>query len=392
MKVDASYDERNHIRRENDEAFEAGVQKLFRYLSFWEDDLHINLHLEALGREDILEPRTAEDIGLEKWENALHGEDVVLPYRARFPENDISAVPRSSCVRKMFVDADTGIWSGAVLQIARCCRGLQELTWINDETIRPDHLSYLRERRKAIAEELPNLPSSLREFVSCNNHDMPWTNVLPGLDLPNGEADILSTNIRQLSLGLRTIDVGNMPLAADFLFPLDDVCQPLSNTHLAWPLLEHVKIDSFPYVLPSGTWLLDWNRWEWDEENIDDPATAGLEIFDSDWMIEKRQANRNIIRTEHFHRLFISLGYAARRMPRLKTMALSQTSTQSLVSCEMWFWFTPGFPPALNWDSDLDYKPDERVAHAWGFRLKDMEKIIRDGYHGVLYQVKNAFT
>ncbi|KAL2841254.1 hypothetical protein BJY01DRAFT_249603 [Aspergillus pseudoustus] len=52
--------------------------------------------------------------------------------------------------------------------------------------------------------------------------------------------------------------------------------------------------------------------------NVPDPAT-GTQIFKSMWLLEEgEEVTRDIPKPEHFHRLFISFGYATRRMPCLK--------------------------------------------------------------------------
>ncbi|KAL2815309.1 hypothetical protein BJX63DRAFT_390073 [Aspergillus granulosus] len=81
------------------------------------------------------------------------------------------------------------------------------------------------------------------------------------------------------------------------------------------------------------------------------------------------------MRCEHFHRLVISLGYAAQDMPRLKIIdiTLYERPRANLN-------FTSGRGAegsiakrsTLIFESYSGYKPDKRIAAAWGFSLDDL--------------------
>ncbi|KAL4923400.1 uncharacterized protein BDV17DRAFT_296410 [Aspergillus undulatus] len=66
-------------------------------------------------------------------------------------------------------------------------------------------------------------------------------------------------------------------------------------------------------------WLLHYELLPEDAEDVPEPAT-GNKIFESRWLLEEDNATRDKPKPEHFHRLFISLGYAARRMRCLKSI------------------------------------------------------------------------
>ncbi|KAL4756688.1 uncharacterized protein BDW70DRAFT_164267 [Aspergillus foveolatus] len=72
--------------------------------------------------------------------------------------------------------------------------------------------------------------------------------------------------------------------------------------------------------LSCDKWLFDYELETSDKEDLPDPAT-GEEIFESRWLREDYRIVPNITNTEYFHRLFISLGYAARRLPLIKTIS-----------------------------------------------------------------------
>jgi hypothetical protein len=118
--------------------------------------------------------------------------------------------------------------------------------------------------------------------------------------------------------------------------------------------------------------------------------TTGFAIFDTQLVMEETEYFRDKMKIEHFHRLFISLGYAAQHMPRLKSINTSMVHTP-----DTQFKFISGREvgegllgnrPTLSFDSMSGYKPDERVADAWGFSLDDLE--IEDlGVDDVFHQV-----
>jgi hypothetical protein len=71
---------------------------------------------------------------------------------------------------------------------------------------------------------------------------------------------------------------------------------------------------------------------------------------------------------EHFHRLLISLGYAARRMPRLKDMKFEVESQDKFT-----LYLSNKFDEiTLGWHCYPPYQPDSRVAKAWNFDLDDV--------------------
>ncbi|KAL3451370.1 hypothetical protein BJX65DRAFT_321310 [Aspergillus insuetus] len=367
VKLKGTYNEQNPVREANDEAFKAGVMALFRPLASWCKGHQIFLTLQTLGREQAREPGTEAQCHADQWQHVLDGEEVVRPYRARFPHHDTSMLPQVGCVTELGFRVYYPFGDSHSIH----CRGLQILSLSTNELVRPDHLSYSRERREAIARELPNLPSSLQTLNYWGTIEQPWSNILPGLNLLGNDDDLLSANIRQLSLGLKELTLTMTSLGIDFLFPLDETCKPLPNVGLAWPLLEILEFKDVPYSLPSGEWLLDWDRYKWDDEDIDDPTTAGIEIFDTGFMSGDAYIERDIISVEQLHRLFISLGYAARRMPRLIALEFDLVALEH--TFELLFVYETFYPPCLEWITPLGYLPDERVAEAWGFRLEDYE-------------------
>ncbi|KAL5340774.1 hypothetical protein BJX70DRAFT_396473 [Aspergillus crustosus] len=179
-------------------------------------------------------------------------------------------------------------------------------------------MSCILAKRQDVMLGLLKLAQVLRVLSFSGLYHMPWANALPALNLlGNFDQDILAANLGFLS---------------EYLFDYD----------------------------PSS----------WDDEKFPDPMTAGPEIFHRRYHQGGLRVNRNRPRLEHFHRLYTFLGYAACRMPRLKSTTVSMEHGYNK------FRFDPGsfaVKPTLKWASHTGYKPGKRVASAWGFRLQDAD-------------------
>ncbi|KAL4871000.1 hypothetical protein BDV12DRAFT_207144 [Aspergillus spectabilis] len=376
------YHEQNLIRAANDEAFGTAIRSLFKLLNSWGEEIKISLALVTQGRDETLEPETEMNEDADQWQGVMDGEQVVSPYRAHFPDG-ISMLPQVTCVDELLYERMYNpLWPGAMLEIAESCLTLQRLHLTLQDSVRPDHLEFMRERRQALAAGLARLPSTLQEFRCNCELEHPWSNILPALDLrpPNSKIDGLSSTLRLLSCNLRKLKISGMSLDMDFLFPLDDSGNPTSDaSSLYWPYLESINLDS--------EWLLDYELSPEDAEDFPDPAT-GNQIFESRWLLEEDEVTRDKPKPEHFHRLFISLGYAARRMPCLKLINVFPVEWPRT---ELEFHGgSTATKQCLIFRSDSAYRRDQRVATAWGFSLDVMD--VEDtwpleDYHSVVCEV-----
>ncbi|KIA75850.1 hypothetical protein HK57_00377 [Aspergillus ustus] len=155
-----------------------------------------------------------------------------------------------------------------------------------------------------------------------------------------------------------------MSVDMDFLFPLDERGNPLAESSSRnWPHLETIALDSVAEYTPSGEWLFDYELESGDDEGFPDPAT-GDEIFESrvaGWP----RTNFTFTTTSDAWGV-IEGGHAS-------TVSLPSTSR-----------------PLLSLRSDSVYRPDQRVADAWGFELDEMEVVDegpRADYHLVVCSV-----
>ncbi|KAL4963983.1 uncharacterized protein BDV14DRAFT_175470 [Aspergillus stella-maris] len=93
-----------------------------------------------------------------------------------------------------------------------------------------------------------------------------------------------------------------------------------------------------------------------------------MEISESRWLRGEYEIVRDVINVEYFHRLFISLGYAARRMPRLKTISFD-VCVDPIIEFEFSSGGGGSTAATLTFEFQSGYTPDKRVADAWGFSL-----------------------
>ncbi|RHZ51668.1 F-box protein [Aspergillus thermomutatus] len=348
-RKEGDYSADNAVRRANDTAFQSAVIDLFKTLESWDKSHRLSVYPVLLGREPGQEPSTEEDdeAGLYNWNTADFGVRPVPVYRARFHDNGAAMLHDVSCIDKLSFHGTIEspryhqIWAGAAMQIAQHCPTLTEL-WLNlDEYIRPDHLEYIKERRQAVSEGLKGISSTLRVFRFENQHESNWKETMPALNVLSSSVDFLSISIRDLSLSLRELTLDQVPLYLDFLWPLDEKDHSLPGEWIVRPTPEDEAMIAA---------IDDWEA----------------EICDC----ERGFIERPILDQEQFHRLFISLGYAARHMPRLRAINFDLNHTHSFefrfsnkigTICAEW----------ELWDPD-SYRPDDRVVAAWGFSRNDL--------------------
>ncbi|KAL3482683.1 hypothetical protein BJX62DRAFT_245648 [Aspergillus germanicus] len=124
--------------------------------------LKVTLAVTVKGRDLTLEPETKEVEDLYRWQTVLDGEQwVIPPYHPRFPDDDEGLpMPSVSCIDELLFQKNYSyqrVYSGAALQIAEHCVTLRRLDLDLKETVRPDHLTYIRE----IDDKVLPVPSDL---------------------------------------------------------------------------------------------------------------------------------------------------------------------------------------------------------------------------------------
>lgn len=95
-------------------------------------------------------------------------------------------------------------------------------------------------------------------------------------------------------------------------------------------------------------------------------------LFEEEENLPDWQLSRNKLHHEKFHRLLISLGLAARRMPRIYEISFV-IREYSEIDFEFWNSGGSDEKPSMRMRNAGGYKPDQGVAEAWGFALEDLE-------------------
>ncbi|KAL3480407.1 hypothetical protein BJX99DRAFT_244382 [Aspergillus californicus] len=355
-----TYTPDNPIRRANNEAFEAGILNLFALLTGIAAGQRMTIRIETLGREKCYEPGTVP------WDmvGTARGKWAVRPYRAEFSNKDVP-LPRAPCVDRIIADASDNPCSKrirleAACSISQACHTLSYIQWETDDLPLPEHLDYAQQRRKYAL----HLPATLRTYDLRSLTTNPLHESLPAPVLLSGENDLLTSYI---SVWLRELRLEDVPLANDFLCPLNDQAKLRGE-----PIYR-------PDFLPSGEWL------NGPGPITDNPGIGDIDAPDFDYAEEVERINklyswngyiqlyyeREMVKREPYLLSNISLRYAARYMPRLQHLVF-----QFAIDPETDMTFVKGKPEeeaTLVWIGDRynDHRPDERVAHAWGFRLNE---------------------
>ncbi|KAJ6048450.1 uncharacterized protein N7446_011133 [Penicillium canescens] len=352
----------NPIRKANDIAFQAAMVNLFQELHSWNQSFRVKLDLGVRGRrgDPAPEPHTEDWDGAGEylWDYKDGRSFSTPPYRARFLSDmpDLASVP---CVEKLsFINENWPggthhqIWTGAIQIIIQRCPTIYELALNLDEWVRPDPLD--------IRVSYQFIPKSLQVLDYEREKEENWKQTLSPLNVIPSGIDSMSINLRDLSVNLRELKFKNSALAYDFMCPLDGEGKPeLGSLH--WP---HLKILEVEYVrpwLPSGEPTYHYTAEDQAEIN---------QIDDWDWEIcdlERGWLGPTERIEEHFHRLLISMGYAAQRMPSLKSLRFEIQSENEFI---LYFRNTAD-EITLGWECYPEYQPDERVAKAWNIDPDD---------------------
>ncbi|KAJ5092760.1 hypothetical protein N7456_008621 [Penicillium angulare] len=374
LKDDQSeYMVENEVRKNNDVVFQSSIISLFDILAPWDKSLRITLELIGWGRENGEEPAT-HDFDSDFWSGS--DSDIVPPYRANFIDDchsqlsDVSCIDQLSFPRICDRSFSHRISAASAMQMTQHCAAITSLRLNLDENLRPSHLEHIRAGRQAVSHGLKKLPDSLRVFHLTMQNEQPWKAVMPGLNVLACEVDYLSQNLGALSLSLRKLSIHWVSLAPDFMYPLDENNRPLpSSTLLHWPNLEYLKLE-LPPRLPCGQWIVHPSP---EDQNVIDAIEDWREIIINR---DKGNVARPILDSEHFSRVLISLGYAARRMPRLSTMQYTVYLDEHLWKYYFHFSFKRErqtsaaewcFHPS-EWCFHSPYNPNQQVREAWSCR------------------------
>ncbi|KAL2855763.1 hypothetical protein BJX68DRAFT_231122 [Aspergillus pseudodeflectus] len=404
-----TYTPDNATRRANNVAFQAAIVEFFNLLTTVPAETRVTLKMETLGREVGHEPGT--EVSLNPWgrPDGARGHWVVRPYRAELADKKCP-LPRVLCVDQIVAD---GAWYAfgkgpghepyhdtkhirleTAFYIAQACPTLSYFRWEVDDVARPEHFDYALERRRAFAESLLDLPATLQTLDISSLTAEVLHDSLPAPVLFADGNDLLSTNLRHISARLRQLHLYEVPVANDFLCPLDDNGEPRPGERLEWPNLSEILMTR-PNFLPSGEWLLDPNS-DAEDPGIDMDALAdpdfdyGEEVYRL--VGEDAYYWRSQLKSELYRLSLISLGYAARHMPRLEYMSVGLSTYPHSSLCfarENGVTGNGEGEATLTFEEENDRydedayrklpRADAKVARAWGFDLGELETEIVEG-------------
>ncbi|RAH53536.1 hypothetical protein BO85DRAFT_381422, partial [Aspergillus piperis CBS 112811] len=252
---------------------------------------------------------------------------------------------------------DHQIYAEAIYDIVKHCPYITGLRMILGYPQRPEELEYLRARRLAVPRGSTILPRSLKVFPLRNETETLGRTVMPLVKVLTLEAQSVATTIRNSSASLRDLKLENTALMLDFLCPLNKEGQPTLPV-VYWPHLETISLHNVTCWTDEGNWLTfpteeaqariaTVQQWEQGHDHPDDSHPS-----------------QPVIEIEHFHRLFISMGLAVQHMPRLSSIYFHPGAETELT---FEFRVVPGRYAIATWSSRPTYRPDHKVADAWGF-------------------------
>ncbi|KAL2846877.1 hypothetical protein BJY01DRAFT_247068 [Aspergillus pseudoustus] len=329
------------VQKANDNGYKSAVAALFEVLKTWDESCRVALQLCVEYSYTPAQPKPKySTLG-----TCITADAGVMPPNITIPD--------VQCISKLDLGTDQSprdqlysVSMASQIAIAQHCTRLNELhvAFLNEDLWETPESHYDKQRR-AFAKGLRNLSPSLRTFHLWEDDGKSsglWRSLL-------GEEDPLATNMGLMSLHLRQLQLYRARPPLDFLFPLDTSGKPIhSSRH--WPNLEVFENNQSPFLTRAGEWELIY---------------AGM---------LNRSTSPPPATRENFHRAFIFSGHAARQMPRLATFDFT-TGSGSFSGKYSIFKFSNDQTTrtvTATWISTTGYKPDERVAKAWGFQLSDM--------------------
>ncbi|KAG9666162.1 hypothetical protein KCU99_g9474, partial [Aureobasidium melanogenum] len=291
---DYTYD--NVCRRENNQAFSEGVFQLFQHLSTWTNQT-ISLQI-ALQAEDA---STDEEDGEPKSIPTYDDEEMIAPYRAEFVPG--CSLPRAFCITSLeFLEFQTPetIWYEpcaldvpcyenlislpARLSIASACSALKVIRLKHGDDVPSTEPNMRATRRTATAKGFSELPRTIKDMTLCSSS--PLQSEIADFRQPNesAEQDSLCTVLQKFTMQLQHLRMNSLQDSLELFCPYG-LALPL-EAH--WPYLEtlHLKVcgRSFGY-------RIRYAKGQSIEQCLDD--------------------------------LYTSLGHAAQKMPRLKSLVLT---------------------------------------------------------------------
>lgn len=269
LMAEDGYTPDNAVRKANDRAFHDAMLNLFQILSTWtfnNSRPRMVVTLCGFAREytEMSEPNTrfVSDTRCQYRVDTRDGEKLVLPYRARFVNNDSSALPDVPFLTSLVfhipeIDRDPQdpcVSIESAFQIAEHCPALTHFFLFARYYIRSDQAKGLRERREQFIRGLARLPSTLQSMTCLHDPEAPPMAFMEGPNLlPPSGIDDLSISLRHVSMKLRSLNLSGVSVTPDIFWPSGESQTDIFSLH--WPKMESLTL-TIPPRLPSGTKLI----------------------------------------------------------------------------------------------------------------------------------------
>ncbi|KAJ5264675.1 hypothetical protein N7505_007468 [Penicillium chrysogenum] len=374
----------------HDRQCQASLRDLFELLHTWKDrqanvelSLWFSGHTYARGEDDV------RNITQEQWEsldyyqlwktgNAIH--------QVYLTAEDIQKLPRLPQVTSLILlDIDTTILRPlSFFYILGRLPHVRHISGGEGGSLQPRALRVLTDQRQEVADHLLILPESAETFTFAITHNRELS-LKPARDAANYLSprglDEFSISCRSLGLRLRELRLDKVRVSKSFFWPTIE--EKVDPTCLAWPKLEVLKVLEVPpntsdgmsfwgsnlkhYYRPDmqGKWILDNNHeTDWEGELHDDSYDEWE--YDLDYY-----ARRGILKSDPVNQLYVSIGLAVQRMPRLRSLKHSFRGAVGESGSHEWLRFKRDLSTGmvtLQVNTEWGLKLEEKVICAWGLK------------------------
>jgi hypothetical protein len=364
-----NYTYENSWRRENNQAFSAGVGALFEYLStaWTQQTISLDIALQAeyayVNDED---DNDGHEPGTYPFSDGL--DDNIAPYCADFQADWM--LPSAKCVTSLQfpileiphcisdhyspygyrIESENKISVPAVLKIAAACGALQTLD-LDAGYETPSTEPLMRgNTRDATAAALSNLPPSVQSLHYTGDlmKEAEGPDETRSPDMAFRKQDMLCAAFHKISRQLKSLHIDGEVVFPELFCPFDEGSQGLLQTH--WPYLETLHV-----------------------ENIDESSA-----FSALPRYADGSASDETLLDRYVDDLYATAGYAAQKMPRLKDLVV-----RFMYRHELSFGYEQG-----DWSLEIlkrscdTYVPSARVLEAWKVLGRQLE--ICPGSHSLV--------
>ncbi|KAJ5844776.1 hypothetical protein N7534_008445 [Penicillium rubens] len=340
-----------------DRQCQASLRDLFELLHTWKDrqvnvelSLRFNGHTYARGRTTLGISRKNNG---SLWITTSCGKQVYLT------AEDIQKLPRLPQVTSLvLLDIDTTVLRPlSFFHILSRLPHVRHISGGEGGSLQPRALRVLTDQRQEVADHLLSLPESAETFTFAITHHRELS-LNPARDAANYLSprglDEFSISCRSLSLRLRELRLDKVRVSKSFFWPtLEEMVDP---TCLTWPKLEVLEVLEVPPNTPD-----DWEG-ELDDDSYDE------------WEYDiAYYARRGILKSDPVNQLYESIGLAAQRMPRLRSLKHSFRGAVGESGSHEWLRFKRDLSTGmvtLQVNTEWGLELEEKVICAWGLKDK----------------------